>query len=242
MLFDSGTKGNYDVGKFVVSPFLWRQGIKKIDTVVISHEHDDHCNGIPSIINRFSVGNIFVSKFLLQSRNRVELLSTFAEKRIKTGLLAKGQEIKGYEPAKIRVLNPPDKDVLRNKGILVDNISINDSSNVLLIEYLGYRILLCADIGERGIEMLLSGDGNSDVDISSDIMQVPHHGGFIVNTGDLVKSVKPAYAILNGLAKDISASTIEDYQKYGVSLHKTHENGAVTFTINREGVKVSTFL
>jgi len=242
MLFDSGTKGNYDVGKFVVSPFLWRQGIKKIDTVVISHEHDDHCNGIPSIINRFSVGNIFVSKFLLQSRNRVELLSTFAEKRIKTGLLAKGQEIKGYEPAKIRVLNPPDKDVLRNKGILVDNISINDSSNVLLIEYLGYRILLCADIGERGIEMLLSGDGNSDVDISSDIMQVPHHGGFIVNTGDLVKSVKPAHAILNGLAKDISASTIEDYQKHGVSLHKMHENGAVTFTINREGVKVSTFL
>ena len=237
MLFDSGTKGNYDVGKFVVSPFLWRQGIKKIDTVVISHEHDDHCNGIPSIINRFSVGNIFVSKFLLQSRNRVELLSTFAEKRIKTGLLAKGQEIKGYEPAKIRVLNPPDKDVLRNKGILVDNISINDSSNVLLIEYLGYRILLCADIGERGIEMLLSGNG-----ISADIIQVPHHGGFCEKTGDLVESVNPRHAIISGLAKDISASTIGDYQKRGVSLHKTHENGAVTYTINKEGIKVSTFL
>ncbi|MFV1977156.1 MAG: ComEC/Rec2 family competence protein, partial [Candidatus Scalindua sp.] len=38
MLFDSGTKGNYDVGKFVVAPFLWQQGIKKIDTVIISHE------------------------------------------------------------------------------------------------------------------------------------------------------------------------------------------------------------
>jgi|GEM_PF-1154198 len=242
MLFDSGTKGNYDVGKFVVAPFLWQQGIKNIDTVVISHEHDDHYNGIPSIIDRFNVGNAFVNKFFLQPGNRVELLSTFAEKRIKTGLLANGLEIKGYEPVNIKVLNPPDKDVLRNKGILVDNISINDSSNVLLIEYMGYRILLCADIGERGIEMLLSGDGNSDVDISSDIMQVPHHGGFIVNTGDLVKSVKPAHAILNGLAKDISVSTIEDYQKHGVSLHKTHENGAVTFTINREGVKVSTFL
>jgi competence protein ComEC len=242
MLFDSGTKGNYDVGKFVVAPFLWQQGIKKIDTVVISHEHDDHCNGIPSLIDRFNVGNVFVNKFFLQPGNRVELLSMFAEKRIKTGLLANGLKIKGYEPVNIKVLNPPDRDVLRYEGILVENISINDSSNVLLIEYMGYRILLCADIGERGIEMLLSGDGNSDVDISSDIMQVPHHGGFIVNTGDLVKSVKPAYAILNGLAKDISASTIEDYQKYGVSLHKTHENGAVTFTINREGVKVSTFL
>ncbi|MBC8555370.1 MAG: DNA internalization-related competence protein ComEC/Rec2 [Candidatus Brocadiales bacterium] len=242
MLFDTGTKGNYDVGKFVVAPFLWQQGIRKIDTVIISHEHDDHCNGIPSIVDRFNVGNVFINKFFLQSGKRVELLRVFAEEKIKTGLLADGLEIKGYEPATIRVLNPPDKDVLRYKGLPVKNISINDSSSVLHIEYMGFRILLCADIGERGIEMLLSGDGSSDVDISADIMQVPHHGGFIVNTSDLVKSVNPGHAIIGGLAKDISASTIEDYQKYGVSLYKMHESGAVTYTINREGIKVSTFL
>jgi beta-lactamase superfamily II metal-dependent hydrolase len=63
-----------------------------------------------------------------------------------------------------------------------------------------------------------------------------------MNTGDLVKNVKPGHAIINGLAKDISPSTIEDYQKHGVRLHKTHENGAVTFTIDEEGIKVSTFL
>ncbi len=88
----------------------------------------------------------------------------------------------------------------------------------------------------------MSGNDNSDVDVSADIVQVPHHGGFIMNTGDLIKNVSPGHAIINGLAKDISSSTIEDYQKHGVSLHKTHENGAVTFTINREGIKVSTFL
>ncbi|MCR4289599.1 MAG: DNA internalization-related competence protein ComEC/Rec2, partial [Candidatus Scalindua sp.] len=213
MLYDSGTKGNYDVGKFVVAPFLRQQGIKKIDTVIISHEHDDHCNGIPSIIGRFNAGNVFVNKFFLQSGNRVELLRMFAEEKIKTGLLANGLEIKGYKPANIKVLNPPDKDVLQKEGILVDNISTNDSSNVLLIEYMGYRILLCGDIGERGIEMLLSENGSTDVDVSADIIQVPHHGGFIMNTGDLVKSVKPGHAIISGLVKDISASTIEDYQK-----------------------------
>ena len=242
MLYDSGTRGNYDVGKFVVAPFLWQNGIKKIDTVVISHKDDDHCNGIPSIIDRFSVGNVFVNKFFIQSGNKVELIRMFAEEKIKTGLLADGLEIKGYEPAKIRILNPPDKDILRNRGAFVEGISTNDSSCVLLIEYMGYRILLCGDIGEMGIEMLLSGSGSSDVDITADIIQVPHHGGFIMNTGDLVKSVKPEYAIINGLAKDISPSTIEDYQRHGVRLHNTYENGAVTYTINREGIKVSTFL
>jgi beta-lactamase superfamily II metal-dependent hydrolase len=126
--------------------------------------------------------------------------------------------------------------------MLVENISINDSSNVLLINYLGYRILLYADIGERGIGMLLSGNGRSDVDISADVIQVPHHGGFCEKTGDLVKSVNPGHTIISGLAKDISAPTLEDYQKHGVSLHKTHESGAVTFTINKDGIKVSMFL
>ena len=71
---------------------------------------------------------------------------------------------------------------------------------------MGYSILLCGDIGEKGIEMLLSGNGRSDADLSADVMQVPHHGGFIVNTGDLVRIVKPGYAIISGLAKDVSTS------------------------------------
>ena len=80
MLFDTGTKSNYDVGEFVVAPFLRQKGIKKIDTIVISHEHDDHCNGIPSIIERFKVGNVFVNKFFLQSGSKVELLKLLYRK------------------------------------------------------------------------------------------------------------------------------------------------------------------
>jgi competence protein ComEC len=235
MLFDTGTKGNYDVGKFIVDPFLRHEGIKKIDTVVISHEHDDHCNGIPSIIERFKVGNVFVNKFFLQSGNRVELLKLFKEEKVRTGLVADGLEIKGYEPAKIMVLNPPDRDTLRFNGFPIENLSINDSSSVLFIDYKGYRILLCADIGERGIETLLSGKDNLD----ADVIQVPHHGGFCEKTEDLLKRASPKYAIINGLAKDISPSTIETYQKHGVRLFKTHKDGAVTFTIDEDGIKVS---
>ncbi len=242
MLYDTGTRGNYDVGKFVVAPYLWSQGIKKIDTVVISHEHEDHCNGIPSIINRFRVDNVFVNKFFLQTGHKIDLLTLFAEEKIKTGVLANGLEIKGYEPAEILVLNPPDKDSLRDKGFLVDNISINDSSTVLRVEYLDYRILLCADIGEKGIKMFLSGKGSSNVDMSVDIIQVPHHGGFIVNTGDLIKNTNPTHAIINGIEKDIATPTIADYQRRGVRLHKTYESGAISFIINKEGINVSKFL
>ncbi len=247
MLFDTGTMSNYDVGKFAVTPFLRQKGIKKIDTVVISHEHDDHCNGIPSILKRFKVDNVFVNKFFLQSGNKIELLKLFNEAKVRTGLVAGGLEIKGYEPAKVTVLNPPDRDTLRFNGFPIENLSINDSSSVLLIDYKGYRILLCADIGERGIETLLSqpnklaGRRGKD-SLDADVIQIPHHGGYIVNTEDLVKSARPKYAIISGSAKDISPSTIETCQKHGVGLFKTHEDGAVTFTIDEDSIKVSKFI
>jgi len=122
--------------------------------------------------------------------------------------------------------------------MMVENLSINDSSSVLLIDYKGYRILLCADIGKRGIETLLSGKDSLD----ADVIQVPHHGGFCEKTEDLLKRVRPKHAIISGSAKDISPSTIEIYQKHGVSLFKTDEDGAVTFTIDEDGIKVSKFL
>ncbi len=74
------------------------------------------------------------------------------------------------------------------------------------------------------------------------MIQVPHHGGFCEKTEDLLKRARPKHAIISGPAKDISPSTIETYQKHGVSLFRTHEDGAVTFTINEEGIKVSKFI
>ena len=246
MLFDTGTWSNYDVGNFVVAPFLWQEGIKKIDTVVISHEHNDHCNGIPSLIERFKIGNVFVHKFFLQSGNKRELLRYVTEKDIKTGLLANGLEIKGYGPAKITVLSPPDKDTLRTMGFPLNTLSTNDTSTVLLIEYQDHKILLCADIGETGIDLLLSGrDG-----LAVDVIQVPHHGGFNERTEALIKNTRskntreghPFYAIISGTEKSVSASTIEAYKKSGANLSKTYEDGAITFTISKEDLKVSKFL
>jgi competence protein ComEC len=242
MLFDTGTWSNYDVGKFVVDPFLRHERIKKIDTVVISHEHNDHCNGIPSLIERFKIDNVFINKFFLESGNREKLLRLISEKNISTGLLANGLEIKGYEPAKITVLNPPDKDILEYEGFPVNNLNVNDSSSVLLIEYLSYKILLCADIGKRGIEMLLSGKDDLNVDVFADVIQVPHHGGFCVKTEDMIKRVKPKHAIISGTEKIISTSTVEAYEKFGVDLFKTYQDGATTFIISKDGIQVSRFL
>ncbi len=136
------------------------------------------------------------------------------------------------------MLNTPDKDILKYKGSLVDGLSINDSSCVLLIEYLGSKVLLCADIGESAIKLLLSGKD----DLNADVIEVPHHGGFCIKTEDLIRHVRPEHAIISGIPSVVSMPTIEAYEKFGSNLFKTYQDGAITFMINEDGIQVSRFL
>ncbi|MCP5008194.1 MAG: DUF4131 domain-containing protein [Planctomycetes bacterium] len=246
MLFDSGTWSNYDVGERVIAPFLWKRRVETIDTIVISHEHGDHCNGIPSLFERFTVGNVFVNKYLLQSGRKNELLKLIRKENADIGLLADGLKITGYEPAIITVLNPPDKDTMRNNDHVISGLTTNDTSSVLLIEYLGYKIILCADVGRSGIQLLLSSMDNLPENTSESfvahILQVPHHGGFIENTADLIRRVRPEYAIISGKRGTVSSSTIKDYEKFGVKVLLTYKDGAVSFTIGQKGIGVSKFI
>ena len=65
ILYDVGSWKNYDVGKYIVAPFLWSQKIKKIDLVILSHEHEDHWNGLVSLIERFSIKSVFSQHYFL---------------------------------------------------------------------------------------------------------------------------------------------------------------------------------
>ncbi|MDR4504678.1 MAG: DNA internalization-related competence protein ComEC/Rec2 [Candidatus Scalindua sp.] len=245
MLFDSGTWSNYDVGERVVAPFLWKRKVETIDTIVISHEHEDHCNGIPSLIERFTVSNVFINKFLLQSGRKNELLKLISNENINIGLLSNGLEITGYEPAKITVLNPPDKDTMRHVGHAPHQLTANDASSVLLIEYMNYRIVLCADVGESGIKLFLSSMNIStdpSEDFIADILQVPHHGGFIENTEELIWRIRPKYAIISGNRSIISTATMKAYERSGAEVFKTYQDGAISFTIGKEGIIFSKFL
>ena len=42
-----------DVGEQVVSPYLWERGIRKLDVVAMTHEHDDHAQGLSAILRNF---------------------------------------------------------------------------------------------------------------------------------------------------------------------------------------------
>jgi len=229
ILYDVGSWKNYDVGKYIVAPFLWGQQIKKIDLVILSHEHEDHLNGLVSLIERFSIKSVFSQHHFFVSHRGGNILPILDNKGISAAALSYGEILKGFEPAVVKILNPP--------SFASDITATNDNSCVLKVDYCGCSILLCADIQEKGIAWILL----KPSEIGSNIIQIPHHGSHINNLEAFVSAVQPTYAFINSSDGIVSNKTIDILQSYNVITLQPHKEGAVTFTIDKDGITYATF-
>jgi competence protein ComEC len=63
MLADGGgiPDDSYDIGRGVLAPFLWYEGIRRLDYVALSHYHPDHALGLRFILCNFDVGSFWTS-------------------------------------------------------------------------------------------------------------------------------------------------------------------------------------
>ncbi len=70
MLDDGGgiPDDSYDIGRAVVAPYLWHEGVRRLDYVVLSHYHPDHALGLRFILRNFDVGSFWTSEIWRRAR------------------------------------------------------------------------------------------------------------------------------------------------------------------------------
>ena len=63
MLVDGGgvPDDSYHIGRGVLAPFLWYEGIRRLNYVAVSHYHPDHALGLRFILRNFDVGSFWTS-------------------------------------------------------------------------------------------------------------------------------------------------------------------------------------
>ena len=66
LVYDAGRMGLPQTGGRLVSSYLWHRGIHHVDALVISHADADHYNAVPDLLERFSVGTVFVSPVMFR--------------------------------------------------------------------------------------------------------------------------------------------------------------------------------
>lgn len=58
ILIDTGGLKNRDIATDTIIPYLYSEGVKKLDAVFISHQDDDHCGALDSLMSNFKVEKV----------------------------------------------------------------------------------------------------------------------------------------------------------------------------------------
>ncbi|MGD0899940.1 MAG: ComEC/Rec2 family competence protein [Thermoguttaceae bacterium] len=230
LLYDAGEFGAPENATRAVAGFLWSRGIMHLDAVVLSHADSDHFNGLPGLLDRFSIGVIYVTPVMFEeNKPLVQLLWDAIERAgVPVKLLAAPERLEPEAGYTIQVLHPPPKGVLGTD---------NANSLTLLLEYLDRRILLTGDLESPGLDDVLA-----EMPIHCDVLLVPHHGSRRSDPNRLAVWSTPAWAVVSGSHRWDIRPVASVYKTAGSHVLHTADTGAVTAVLGKGGVTVRTFV
>ena len=229
VVYDAGRMGSPAVGVGIVSDFLWSRGISHIDAVVISHADADHYNLVPSLTERFSVGEVFVSSRMFESPSGgvVALQNAIEQAEIPIRHLMTNDVLR-FEDASLHVLHPLPEGV---KG------SDNANSIVLEVSYEGRVLLLPGDLEAQGLE-----DVMAEMPRDSDLVMAAHHGSLRSAPQEFSQWCSPEHVVISGGRDDNHQKVIDAFASEERAVLHTAYDGAVTVTIAEDKFDVVSFV
>ncbi len=225
ILFDAGSLHRSDIGTKIVVPFLNYSGINKIDQLVISHNDTDHINGIPEITEYCKVDRVCANNAFFKRKDKWGTAGFLRDNLEKQGFSIESldRNLNIDSTAGIRTLWPIGQS--NNEYQLSDN----DQSQVLLIEFAGRRILLCSDIeafAQNKIMQLYP-------DLRADVVVVPHHGSTKTSDAKFLESLEPDILIFScGPRQYQNQQKIARQEK----TFYTPRDGAIAIDIDKNGM------
>ena len=229
ILIDAGAAWAGD--KHVV-PYLARRGVRRLDLLVITHEHADHAGGAGAVANCVGAEYVAVPS-CASGRAWAGILGEIAAARggrsPRVIRLSQGDVIRVGGVA-LEVLNPPPPSTAAALGRSVD---ANENSVVLRLVYRDFTMLLCADAGAWFERRILDGPlpGSS---LAAQVVKIGHHGSSGASSSRFLEAVRAGLAIVsvgrNGYGHP-SPAAIGRILDTGAELRQTDTCGAVSVSI-----------
>ncbi len=233
LLYDCGAYGHPEAGGRSMAPALWALGVKRIDTLAISHAHDDHFNGLPALARRFPIGCILSTRAALAApswasaeamRGDIPLTFAAAGDRLDLGGEAFAEVL---HPAEAHRSSPNDASLCLRLSLPARRATAGGWRSGTVREVVlregRVNILLTGDLEGLGTAFLLA----SSRDPGAQILLVPHHGGALGPLDPLLKSVCPEEAWVSAREGFPSPGTLAGISSSGAALRETWREGAV---------------
>lgn len=215
LLFDTGTSPNADR---VILPAFRHFDIGQLDTLLLSHNDNDHIGGGATLLQRWPIRQILYSlpteHQIVQAAQNTKLTSTCHA----------GQNWL-WDEVQFSVLWPPADLLTRND---------NAKSCVIRVANGQHSILITADISKIEEAALLTQAAMPP----SDVLIVPHHGSKSSSSTEFIAAVQPKYAVFSaGFMNRFGhpkLEIIERYQANNALPLITSQQGAVYFEFGNQ--------
>jgi len=231
ILVDGGgfsDRSSFDIGRYVVGPFLWSQKILCLDAVILTHPESDHMNGLLYVLENFKVNLLVKNKDTSSSRTYRDLITLCREKKIKIWHPSDDDVTLGFNQTYLTFL----KDDL---GLSRPNR--NNNSLVFQIRFNQFSMMFTGDIlSER--EEAIAGKNAHGFNLESRVLLSPHHGSLTSSSKIFLDKVNPESVIVScGFGNQYGfphPDVVKRYQDRGYKVFRTDINGAVI--ISSDGI------
>lgn len=214
LVYDAGPafRTGRDTGELVVLPYLYSQGVRGIDTLMVSHGDLDHRGGLQSILKAMPVAHLLTGPSV---KLRLPQLQH----------CRRGQRW-SWDGVEFEVLHPASMEYTRD----------NDSSCVLRISAAGGSVLLTGDIQSDGEAALMAaGLARTDVVIA------PHHGSRTSSTAGFVAATRPVLALFPAGYRNRwgfpRPDVVQRWREAGAQTLSTPDSGAIEVRFNTAGLE-----
>ena len=220
LIFDSGPAFSADAnsGERILLPYLRALGVRRLDTLVVTHQDNDHAGGAEAVLTGLPVGEVRSS---LPPNHPARVIAGPRDVPCAAG---QGWD---WDGVRFTVLHPAEaSDAAPRKT--------NDIACVLQVEAGGRTLLLTSDIEAVSEAALIARDADA---LASDVVVVPHHGSRTSSTAAFVAATRPRWAIFPvGYLNRFRHPNGEVWARWaasGAGMLRTDAGGAILFTLGK---------